>query len=122
MNFEFEKKDTSYIKLIINFPQNFQLSRNWRVTTKFYKLIIGSPVSAILNLPVPFTPPTSFHASNWGAGHLEGFSSFSPCRKNVRSHYLLLPKYFPRIVSLLGFFFRRTTSVGVDCKESKLEW
>ena len=23
MNFEFEKKDTSYIKLTINFPQNF---------------------------------------------------------------------------------------------------
>ena len=101
----FRKKDTIYIKLTINFPQNFQLSRIWRVTMKFYKLIIGSPVSAILTLPVPFAPLSSFHASKWGAGHLEDFSSFSPYRKNERLYFLLLPKYFPYFTS--NFFTDR---------------
>ena len=38
--------------------QSFQLLS----TTKFYKLITGSLVSAILILPVTFAPLTSFHA------------------------------------------------------------
>ena len=114
------KKDTIYIKLTINFPQNFQLSRNWRVTMKFYKLIIGSPVSAILTLPVPFAPLSSFHASKWGAEHLE--PSFLQMSAYTICYYRNISLTLPRIFSLIGFFFRRTTSVGVDCKESKLEW
>ena len=80
--------------------QSFQLL----FTTKFYKLITGSLVSAILILPVTFAPLTSFHASKWGAGHLKGFSSFGPYRENSSSlaKYALTICYY-RTFTLLYF-------------------
>ena len=80
--------------------QSFQLL----FTTKFYKLITGSIVSAMLILPVTFAPLTSFHASKWGAGHSKGFSSFGPYRENSSSlaKYALTICYY-RTFTLLYF-------------------